>query len=117
MTRLHLLIVAGWLLMFGAGFAAGRLLEKERIPPESTYLRKLAVQYDLTPDQVREIDAILADEGAAIDRILARVEADVRGEIQAARAESEQRIRDRLDDTQRRRFDLDQMDHDRPNGG
>lgn len=107
MSRLRLIILVGWVLMFGAGFAAGRFLDADQKSPDSTYLQRLATQYDLRPEQVEEIGQLLDAEGASIDEILGQVEEQVRAQIQTARSETQARIAERLDPDQRERFDRD----------
>ncbi|MFH0943591.1 MAG: hypothetical protein V2A76_00175 [Planctomycetota bacterium] len=105
MNKLRLIVLAGWILMFGAGFAFGRFLTQEQNSSESTYLDRLATQYDLSPEQVEDIGGYLETERATIDQILAGVEASVREQILGAREETVRKIHERLDGAQQERFD------------
>jgi hypothetical protein len=107
MSRLRLIVIGGWVLMFGAGFAFGRFVTQERNSSETTYLDRLATQYDLSPDQVQDIGGFLDEEGRRIDEILSGVEASVRKEIQEAREATVQKISERLDSEQRQQFEQD----------
>lgn len=108
MSKLRLVVLAGWILMFGAGFACGRFLNQERNSSETTYLHRLATQYHLTQDQVEDIGGYLETERATIDQILAGVEASVREQILEAREAADRKTYERLDSAQREQFDQDQ---------
>ena len=107
MSRLRLLVMVGWVLMFGAGFAFGRFVTQERNSSETTYLDRLASQYDLSPDQIKDISGYREEEGREIDEILSGVEASVRKRIQAAREATVEKISERFDSEQRQQFDRD----------
>lgn len=107
MSRLRLVVIAGWLLMFGAGFAFGRFATHGRNSSETTYLDRLASQYDLNPEQIEDIGGYLEQEGHEIDEILSRLELAVRKQIQATREATVEKIRERFDNEQQQRFDRD----------
>lgn len=96
MSRPQWIVLLGWLLMFGAGFAVGRLVDRGANSPGKTYLQRLQEKYDLAPDQVESVRGYLEEEEAAIDAILARVESQVKAEIEAERAKTQQRIQARI---------------------
>lgn len=103
--RLWIALAAG--LVFAAGAAVGYVGARGGGDQGKTYLGELADEYDLRPDQVERIRALLADEEEAIDRVLDGVEANVREEIRQARAKAADEIRGVLDDEQRGKFDAD----------
>ncbi len=96
MSRTQWIVLLGWVLMFGVGFAAGRLVDRESNPAGKTYLHRLQEKYDLAPDQVESIRGYLEQEETAIESILARVEDQVKDEIEAERARTQQRIQARI---------------------
>lgn len=94
-------------LVFAAGAAIGYVAARGDGASGKTYLGMLADQYDLRPDQVERVRALLEREEAAIDRVLDGVEETVREEIRLARARTQDEIREVLDEVQRRKFDED----------
>ena len=110
MNRLGLWIVIGAGLVFAAGAGVGYVVARDPGAGGNTFLGQLVDQYDLRDDQVTRVRALLEAEGAAIDRILAGVEGQVRDEIQQARAKTEEEIRGVLDDEQRAKYDRDRVD-------
>ena len=94
MSRLQLTVAAGWILMFGAGYALGQWVDRSKDGGGKTYLHRLQEKYDLDPDQVKAIRGCLDEEEAEIDAIMARVEQQVRAEVQSARDRAQSRIQD-----------------------
>ncbi len=92
-------------LVFAAGAAVGYVGARGDGASGKTYLGMLADEYDLRPDQVDRIRALLEREEESIDRILDGVEAAVKEEIRQARARTEEDLREVLDDAQREKFD------------
>jgi hypothetical protein len=101
-------LVFAVVLVFVAGFGSGTIAAKRATNADhSTYLKSLVDRYDLSPDQTERIRQLLAAEGTAIDRILDRVEAEVKNEIAAARRTTQELIRETFDESQRIAFDRD----------
>jgi hypothetical protein len=107
MASLRVWIVAGIIVAFCAGLAAGRLAFVPGEPAETPYLQRLSTDYDLRPDQVERARAILEQEGLAIDAVLRTADAQVRDGVAAAREAAEAQIRAVMDDAQRAKFDAD----------
>lgn len=103
----------GWLfvavvLVFLAGFGAGTIaVTQAKSGSRSTYLQDLESRYDLSPDQVERVKALLEAEGESIDRILDQVESSVKSQIAEARVATQERIRAVLTERQRSDFDRD----------
>lgn len=105
-TVLWLLVAVG--LVFVAGFGAGTVaVSRAKSSARGTYLQDLESRYDLAPDQVERVKALLDAEGEAVDRILSSVETTVKSQIAEARRATQERIRAVLSDRQRSEFDRD----------
>lgn len=92
MSRLTVLVAAGWILMFAAGFAAGRWLDRVAREPGPTYVERLQARYDLDDDQLRQVQDALREEERRIESVLAGVEDEVKESIQEARSATERRL-------------------------
>jgi hypothetical protein len=105
MTSLRVWIMAGVVVAFCAGLAAGHLAWAPGTVDETPYLQRLRTDYDLRPDQVERVRAVLEQERRAIETVLQAADAQVRDGVSAARAAAEAEIRGVMDDTQRAKFD------------
>lgn len=99
----RLLVVALAVLCLAAGFLLGRLPAGDT--PAGGYLQQLTRALELRPEQVAQVEALLAAEDEEIDALIQRGLDSVVDEVTARRERTGQQVLAVLDEAQRRRYD------------
>lgn len=94
------------LALFLAGVLLGRAWS-DGVDSEAprSYLEQLADSLDLSPAQVAQVEALLADEDRAVQQLVERARADLAGPVADHRQRTEDSLRAILEPDQLERYD------------
>jgi len=92
--------------LFLAGLLLGRAWSGGGAPePPSSYLEQLADALELSPAQVAQVEALLADEDRVVQQLVERARADLAGPVAEHRQRTEDSLRAILEPDQLERYD------------